>query len=49
MNDIGWDEMWIIAGLMAVMGGFFIGYLLHRVGGILDEQDKRDNDDGYGG
>jgi hypothetical protein len=48
MNDIGWDEMWLVMGLMAVCGGLLIGYFLHRVGGILDEQEKRDDDGGTG-
>jgi hypothetical protein len=47
MNDIGWNEMWLISGLMAVCGGLFAGWLLHKAGGILEEQEKRDDDGGY--
>jgi hypothetical protein len=48
MNDIGWNEMWLVMGLMAVCGGLLIGYFLHRVSGILNEQEKRDDDGGTG-
>jgi hypothetical protein len=39
------DTTWLITALFTLSGGLLIGYLLHRAGGILQAQDKRDDDE----
>jgi hypothetical protein len=40
MTDITSNEMWIITGLVTAAACIFFGYLLHKAGGILQEQNK---------
>jgi len=41
MTDISNNEMWIITALVTATACIFVAYLLHKAGGILKEQDKR--------
>jgi hypothetical protein len=39
--DITSNEMWIITALVTATACIFVAYLLHKAGAILQEQDKR--------
>jgi NhaP-type Na+/H+ or K+/H+ antiporter len=46
MADISAGQFFVILVMLAVIVGFFAGYLLHRVSRILEDYECRNSDDG---